>query len=185
MEVKFKNGDSVAIPEGCKAVVKDNVIIFETIEPKFKKGDFVYGNYSRLSQKFVFIFDREKDSNSSFNKANLFLDDERIFYSGIVEHDSIRPATESEKQQLIKKLRKNGKDWDAEKLEIIDYRWYPENNYDFGYYVTEHNQVNKAVNKSKGIIDVLYNVGNLFKTPELAEQAAEKVKELLLTLKHS
>lgn len=29
MEVKLKAGDSLNIPEGCKAVIKDDVVVFE------------------------------------------------------------------------------------------------------------------------------------------------------------
>ena len=34
MEVKLKAGDMCAIPDGCKATIKDGVIIFEKEESK-------------------------------------------------------------------------------------------------------------------------------------------------------
>ena len=36
MEVKFTAGDSVEIPKGCKATIKDNVVIFKK---EFTGGD--------------------------------------------------------------------------------------------------------------------------------------------------
>lgn len=41
MEIKLKAGDSIAIPQGLKAEIKDNVVVFEEIKPKFETfGDF-------------------------------------------------------------------------------------------------------------------------------------------------
>lgn len=43
MEVKFKEGDSVNIPENCVAKIVDNVVVFEPKKVEFKKGDFKNG----------------------------------------------------------------------------------------------------------------------------------------------
>lgn len=40
MEVKSNAGDMCAIPDGCKATIKDGVVIFEK-EEKFKDGDIL------------------------------------------------------------------------------------------------------------------------------------------------
>lgn len=61
MEVTLKAGDSLNIPEGCKAVIKDNVIVFEREEKEevreFKDGDVLT---SRLNNKFIFIFKEDE-----------------------------------------------------------------------------------------------------------------------------
>lgn len=36
MKVELQSGDTIAIPEGCKAVVKDGIV---TIEKDFENGD--------------------------------------------------------------------------------------------------------------------------------------------------
>ena len=38
MEIKFKKGDSVIIPEGCKAVINNGMVVFERIV-SFKTGE--------------------------------------------------------------------------------------------------------------------------------------------------
>lgn len=38
MSTKVKSGDSINIPEGCKAVIEDGKVIFQ---PEFKDADYV------------------------------------------------------------------------------------------------------------------------------------------------
>ena len=38
MSIKIKSGDSINIPEGCKAVIEDGKVIFQ---PEFKDADYV------------------------------------------------------------------------------------------------------------------------------------------------
>lgn len=40
MKVDFQCGDTITIPKGCKAVVKDGSVVFEK-EQKFKDGDIL------------------------------------------------------------------------------------------------------------------------------------------------
>lgn len=47
--------------------------------------------------------------------------------------EEIRPATEEEKQTLLDALRKDGKDWDAENKQIIEYEWKPKNGEEFWF----------------------------------------------------
>ena len=41
MKVELKAGDSLQIPEGCKVVIKDNVVVFEKEQEDFKDGDIL------------------------------------------------------------------------------------------------------------------------------------------------
>ena len=45
MEVKFNAGDMCAIPDGCRATIKDGVIIFEK---EFKNGDVLHSIHDGL-----------------------------------------------------------------------------------------------------------------------------------------
>lgn len=64
MEITLKAGDSLQIPEGCKAVINDNVVVFEEEKKEeaktqeFKDGDVLT---SLFDNKVVFIF-REDES---------------------------------------------------------------------------------------------------------------------------
>ena len=46
MEVKFNAGDMCAIPDGCKATIKDGVVIFEKEKQEFKDGDVLCSAYN-------------------------------------------------------------------------------------------------------------------------------------------
>ena len=51
MEVKFNAGDMCAIPDGCKATIKDGVVIFEKEESKeqeFKRGDVIVSKNNEI-----------------------------------------------------------------------------------------------------------------------------------------
>ena len=47
MEVKMNIGDSINIPEDCKAVIKDNKVVFEELQGVFKDGDILIGTYTK------------------------------------------------------------------------------------------------------------------------------------------
>lgn len=174
MEVKFKNGDSIVIPEGCKAVIKDNVVIFEPIEQKFKKGDFLSSKHNKLSVIF-----KKYNSRTSFDS---------FFTNGLLDNEgwiteSFRLATPEEKAKLIEYMHEGGKDWDAEKCEVVDYRWRAENG--GVYWIADDFEVDTFEEEYNYVDNKYYNSGNYFKTKELAEIARQKRNELYLTLKHS
>lgn len=56
MEVKLKAGDSLQIPEGCKAIVKDGSVVFEKENvQEFKDGDILaYEDYSNYPCPFIY-----------------------------------------------------------------------------------------------------------------------------------
>lgn len=39
MKVELQSGDTIAIPEGCKAVVKDGIVTIEKEVQEFKDGE--------------------------------------------------------------------------------------------------------------------------------------------------
>ena len=47
MKVELQCGDKIAIPEGCKAIVKDGSVVFEKEEKEqeFEDGDVLYSTY--------------------------------------------------------------------------------------------------------------------------------------------
>ena len=97
-------------------------------------------------------------------------------------------TTEQKIEELEKQLQElkneisNGKDLNAEKCEIVDYLWRAEEGETY-YYIDE--DVCKTTDERWIVDNKRFKLGNYFKTCELAEEAAEKVKALLLTLKHS
>ena len=98
----------------------------EKTQPEFKDGDIVFmkGIKSSYYANCIFILRSEyKDGDErAFYYAFYNTDDKFIIaeYGKTRVHYSLRPATDSEKQQLFDALAKKGKAWDAEKKQIVD-----------------------------------------------------------------
>ena len=102
----------------------------ETLEvekqPEFKDGDIVFmkGIKGGYYANCIFILRSEyKDGDErAFYYAFYNTDDKFTIaeYGNTRVHYSLRPATDSERQQLFDALAKKGKTWDAEKKQIVD-----------------------------------------------------------------
>lgn len=98
----------------------------EKAQPVFKDGDIVFmkGIKGGYYANCIFILKSEyKDGDErAFYYAFYNTDDKFTIaeYGNTRVHYSLRPATDSEKQQLFDALAKKGKAWDAEKKQIVD-----------------------------------------------------------------
>ena len=98
----------------------------EKTQPEFKDGDIVFmkGIKDGYFANCIFILRSEyKDGDErTFYYAFYNADDKFTIaeYGYTRVHYSLRPATDSEKQQLFDALAKKGKTWDAEKKQIVD-----------------------------------------------------------------
>lgn len=92
----FKDGDIVFM-KGIKGGYYANCIFI--LKSEYKDGD---------ERAFYYAF---------YNTDNKFTIAE---YGNTIVHYSLRPATDSEKQQLFSALAKKGKAWDAEKKQVVD-----------------------------------------------------------------
>ena len=157
-------------------------------QPKFKKGDFCFSDNGAC--KMLLIYDSEKDVFLVNYSAMYLLDSEELKIKRDwcnVKKDglyNIRFATESEEKLLIDALHNVGKDWDYVNKQIVDYRWRAGKG-ELYYWLDSQFEIEGYHESFDGDDYIFFDNGNYFKTPELAEAAAEKVKELLLTLKHS
>ena len=52
MEVKLQSGDAIAIPEGCKAVVKDGSVTIEKEVQEFKEAERKHTYKGELTAKY-------------------------------------------------------------------------------------------------------------------------------------
>ena len=107
------------------------ILNLETLEiekthSEFKDGDIVFmkGIKCRYYANCIFILRSEyKDGDErAFYYAFYNADDKFTIaeYGYTRVHYSLRPATDSEKQQLFDALAKKGKRWDADKKQIVD-----------------------------------------------------------------
>lgn len=92
-------------------------------------------------------------------------------------HSAYRLATPSEVDRFHELLHKHGKEWDAEKKKLVEWRWKPKIGESY-FFIDSFGEIHKGMicsyNNKK-----LFDFGNYFKTEEEAEAMAEKFKKLL------
>ncbi len=194
MEITLKAGDSLQIPEGCKAVINDNVVVFEEEKKEeaktqeFKDGDVLT---SLFDNKVVFIF-REDESKQKYNEngyyvCHIYVSDSAGYAIEVPTKDSlsfcghkddVRLATNEEKQLLFDKMKEQGLRWNAEEKRVENIRWIAEYGKDY-YYIGGEGLI--MVAKEGGLCENVnrYGFNNYFRTPEQAREAAKRVKEVL------
>lgn len=169
MKVELQSGDTIAIPEGCKAVVKDGIVTIEKEVQGFKDGDVLVSVYNgcmvifekyNSAWSFKSHYNEEYDKNSSFN------------------NDAFRHATEEEKRLLFDKMEEQGFKWNAEEKRVEKMRWRAKEGEDY-YCITERGHV--VGDEEGGLPEDIerYEFGNYFRTREQAEENAKRVKETL------
>lgn len=177
MEIKFKQGDSVVIPEGCKAVIKDGVVVFEKEECEFKDGDIL-----KVEPSGSIIILRDKGGDKNYYYACFSRNGELLTYNNGITfcgyREEARLATDEEKQLLFDKMKEQGLRWNAEEKKVEKIRRRAE--YGNKYYL--------IIDQGVIIIDTdddyftdknRYEFGNYFRTQEQAEKAAAAVRETL------
>lgn len=179
MEIKFNAKDRVRIPDGCKAIVEDGMVIFEKEESKeqeFKRGDVIVSKIDEIL--LVATYDFDSNLLTSFVNidahGNLF---NNPYQEWNVFHDW-RLANEEEKQQLFDKMKEQGLRWNAEEKRVEKIRWRAEDGKEY-YYVG--NQGILMVDTEDGVCadENRYEFSNYFRTSEQVEEAAKRVKEVL------
>lgn len=111
MEIKLNAGDKIQIPTGCKATIKDNLIIIEENKEEqkeeFKDGDILCSAKTGAIVIFKSYQNNLKDCFCSYyNNWN----DSNRFWNPL----SFRHATEEEKQAFFDDLKAKGLRWNAE-----------------------------------------------------------------------
>lgn len=166
MKVELQSGDTIAIPEGCKAVVKDGIV---TIEKDFENGDVLHSIYDDL----MLIY-KESRSSESFNSH----------FNMIHNHNTgwniraFRHATEEEKQLLFDKMKEHGLRWNAEEKRIEKIRWRARKGCIY-YFLNVNLMEVRVIDKNDAVDTELWDSYNYFRTGEQAEEAARRVKETL------
>lgn len=176
MIVELQCGDTIAIPEDCKAIVKDGIVTIEKEVQEFKRGDVIVSKKNEILLVDVHCFENRilrsfvhiQQDGTLFNSS----------YSLWNELHTWRLATDEEKQILFDKMKEQGLRWNADKKRVEKIRWRAENNKVY-YYVD--NQGILTVDKEYGdcVDKNRHEYGNYFCTRAQAEEAAKRVKEVL------
>lgn len=171
MEIKLQCGDTIAIPDGCKATIKDGEVVIEKEVQEFKDGDVLSSVYNGTilifkemceddSRKFYSHYNTSCSSNKGWNKV------------------AFRHTTEEEKQLLFDKMKEQGLRWNAEEKRVEKIRWRAEEDREY-YSIDTDIKVYKLFEDNEECDNTLYDALNYFRTKEQAEEAAKRVKETL------
>lgn len=173
MEVTLKAGDSLNIPEGCKAVIKDNVVVFEREEKEdmreFKDGDVLHSTYDSV----VLIFKDYTDStyfSSHYNCSGVGNNMWRIC--------CFRHATEEEKQLLFDKMKEQCLRWNAEEKRVEHIRWRAKKGERY-YSINCVMGSIRFIERGDICDNGLWNALVYFRTEEQAKEAVKRMKETL------
>lgn len=153
-------------PIGTEITFNDGVI--EVGKHEFKRGDFLTSN----DGDDILIFKVKSITMESDSFCSFFNIQDRDNFAWTTS--KFRHSTEEEKQRLIKALNDQGKDWDAEKMEIVDYIWKPKIG-DVIYYIDADNDDFVLDFVFEGKYDL---TAFDFRTKELAEEALDVLKNL-------
>ena len=176
MEIKLQCGDTITVPEGCKAIVKDQSVEIEKAQ-KFNDGDVLVVVIDDVACPFIFF---ETSANLCCYHIMLRPNGEinRSWFFNISELVYTRHATEEEKRQLFDKMKEKGWLWNAEKKCVELNRWRAKEG-ETVYFLNLHQDesiVSKGVPAS---VDYLWNTYNYFRTQEQTIEAAKRVQEAL------
>ena len=178
MELKLNSGDVITIPDDCKAVIKDKISTVEKEVQEFKDGDFV--SLNNLGAKILMIYKRINEWYYANCHASVCIGlcENYVSYNDCCVCDDARIATEEEKQFLLDAIHADGKDWDAGKRQIVDYKLKPKvgDNY---YYIDCFLDVVDDSWSDDRMDDLVYSSGNCFNTKEEAQRYVDKFCEIL------
>lgn len=176
MEITFKDGDRIRIPEGCKATIDGNEVVIEKEREKFKRGDVI------TSLKGEILLVNVHDYDSSLLRSFVHIEENKEFYQSPYllwnESHPWRLATDEEKQLLFDKMAEQGLRWNAEEKRVEKIRWRAN---DKRAYYCIRDQGDIMVNYEAGFPadEDKWEFGNYFRTSEQAEKATKAVRETL------
>lgn len=176
MKVELQCGDSITIPEGCKAIVKGKSVVFEKEEKEevqeFKDGDVlcsIYDNtvliFKDVSKCAMGYFNSHYNNKGSGNKH--------------WNSESFHHATEEEKQLLFDKMEEQGLKWNAEEKRVEKIRWRAKGK-EIYYYVGSNMEVYTFSPSASEDEEDDFKSYNYFRIKEQAKEAARRMKESLI-----
>lgn len=186
MEIKFTQGDSVAIPKGCAAEIEDGVITFIP-KQEFKDGDILIDDVKPNhddTHRIMMIYKGSKDDVGAYrcyihrDLSGILIKDDSCCNTDDCE---IRLATEEEKQELFDLMKAAGLRWNEEEKRVEKVRWRAKKNEK--YFTICDDLSILAVREDYWSVDNRnYSLCNYFRTEEQAKAAATAIKELLIQI---
>lgn len=172
MKVELQVGDTITIPDGCKAIVKEGSVVFEK---EFEDGDVLVNN------NVIFIYRKQETQKATYYVC-VYAEEINYGkstinrYAGYIEE--ARLATEEEKQLLFDKMKEQGLKWNAEEKKVEKIRWRAKKGEEYRFMNTDFTTV--CTTELGDDVDTnRYSALNYFHTQEQAEEAAKRIKEVL------
>ena len=180
MKVELQCGDTIAIPDGCKATIKDGSVVIEKEVQEFKDGDILV-TATRESRGNAFIY-KGTDENG-FHSYYVGIDCIKQLCistspSNRWDNSNLSYATEEEKQLLFKKMKEQGLQWNAEEKRVEKIRWRAKKGEEYHFMNTDFTTVN-TTELGDDVDTNRYDALNYFHTEEQTSEAAERVKKTL------
>lgn len=179
MKVELQCGDTIAIPDGCKATVKDGSVVIEK-EEKFKDGDILV---SFVDEERYNAFIYKGTDKNGFHSYYVGVDACKMLSistspsSRWCSYD-LSYATEEERQQLFDKMKEQGLKWNAEDKRVEKIRWRAKKGEN--YYFFDAKLLVRSIDEAYSTFDnEVWDAFNHFRKEEQAEEAARRVKEVL------
>ena len=176
MEIKLSAGDKIQVPAGCKAVIKDDLIVIEEKQEEkkdeFKDGDILHSN---ITDTIVIFKNYANSDNLTFNS---YYNNENTADHSWGTH-CFYHATEGEKQAFFDDLKAKGLKWNDETKQMEKIRQRVEKGREY-LIVNRLGDVVKLVDEHSTFDDMNYNLGNYFLPKEIeeAELAAKFIRAI-------
>lgn len=159
-------------------IIMDNYKEIKLPAPQWKDGDILSATDTK--EYVVYCDEKTEFDNEFFTYVSVSNTD------GLCRDDDtrltkfFRLATKTEINEFHKMLHEYGKDWDAEKKDLVDWPWKPKAG-ELYYYISSTGdwRVRRRWPEADAILDNLLLSGNCFKTKAEAGAMAKKFRELL------
>lgn len=168
MKVELQAGDTITIPKGCKAVIKDSNIVFKKEVSGFKNGDIVISDIGTIC-----IFKEDSIYGGFTSYYNTVHSDNKNWNKEAFHH-----ATEEEKQLLFNKLKAQDLKWNAEEKRVEKIRWRARECGEY-YRIGLKGEIFLESDRRSPKDEVFYDTLNYFRTEEYTIEAGKRVKETL------
>lgn len=174
MKVELQCGDTITIPEGCKATIKDGSVVFEKEgkkEKNYKDGDVLH---STIDDTMLIFKEVCKHDRGHFNShCNTSCRSNKLWNSNV-----FRYATEEEKTHFFDMMKENGYRWNADDKRVESIRWRAKCGEKY-FVVRIDGGIHSFEECNDDSDNSHYKAFNYFRTEEQDREAARRVKETL------
>ena len=186
MKVELQCGDTISIPEGCKAIVNGNEVVVEKEKKEeaktqeFKDGDVLVlvVNGKRCN---AFIYKSTDKRGFHYYYVGLDVCNQISISESPSDrwsNNDLSYSTEEEKQLLFDKMKEQGLWWNAEEKRVEKIRWRAKKGEAY-YRIDLIGNVFCETDRRTDVDNMFYDTLNHYRTEEQAREAAKRVKETL------